>query len=155
MEAREIKGREEDAAQAQRVGAVRPATLDDMPQILVYGAKFYEQSGQPFAFDSKASERFATILIQSSDAQIFISPTGMIGGVLTPAYCSPDWVMAVEMFWWAEKGGLKLLKAFEGWAQDMGANEVRMTSLATLERADGLLRRLSYIPAEISYRKVV
>lgn len=136
-------------------GTIRPARTSDLPKIQEYGQKFHEQSQQPFPFNAEAAERFARIMIENEDAQIFISDTGMIGGVLTPAYVAPNWVMAVELFWWADGGGLKLLYAFENWAKEMGAREIRMTSLAALERADGLLRGLSYAPAEISYRKLI
>ncbi len=152
MEAIEV---EQDLLGQSLGGAIRAAAERDLAVILEYGARFHEHSKQPFPFDPAATENFLRIMIKNDDAQIFVSDTGMIGGVLTPAYCAPNWVMAVELFWWAEKGGLKLLKAFEDWAKDMDANEVRMTSLAALERADGLLKRKSYTPTEISYRKLV
>ncbi|MGB1214785.1 MAG: hypothetical protein ACPG4X_15575 [Pikeienuella sp.] len=134
---------------------IRKATTQDIPGVVDFGARFHAQSQQPFPYDTEAVAEFVGNIIKSPVGAIFLSETGMIGGVLTPAYCAPDWLMAVELFWWAEKGGVKLLKAFEVWAEDMGANEVRMTSLASLERADGLLKRLDYAPTEISYRKLV
>ncbi len=134
---------------------IRKATLDDIPKVVGFGAKFHAQAQQPFPFNREASEQFASALIANDNAEVFISDHGMIGGVLTPAYCAPNWIMAVELAWWAEKGGIKLLKTFEDWARKKGANEVRMTSLAALERADGLLKRLDYAPTEISYRKLV
>lgn len=134
---------------------IRRATLADVPDVVGFGVKFHEQAQQPFPYEVEAATRFAQGLIAGPQGAVFISDTGMIGGVLTPAYCAPNWIMAVELFWWAEQGGLKLLKAFEDWAEEMGANEVRMTSLAALERADGLLKRLEYTPTEISYRKLV
>jgi len=134
---------------------IRRATLADVPQVVAFGKLFHAQSQQPFPYEESAGEQFASGLIENSSSAVFLSETGMIGGVLVPAYCAPDWVMAVELFWWAEGGGIGLLKAFETWASEMEADEVRMTSLASLERADKLLRRLSYTPAEISYRKLI
>lgn len=144
-----------DEESEARGDGIRAATVFDMRKILEYGAKFHAMSRQPFHFDTAAAEKFAHILIKNADSQIFVSDTGMIGGVLTPAFCAPNWVMAVELFWWAEKDGLKLLQAFEDWAAESGAQEVRMTSLDALPRADRLLRECSFEPAEISYRKVI
>ncbi|MEX0319020.1 MAG: hypothetical protein AB3N21_13765 [Ruegeria sp.] len=134
---------------------IRPATIEDMPRLMEYARRFHEQSCQPFPFDEDATARMGEIMIEAPQSTIIIGEAGMIGGALCPAYCAPDWVQAVELFWWAEKGGIALLKAFEDWAQEVGASEVRMTTLAALERADRLLRGLSYEPAEISYRKVL
>jgi GNAT superfamily N-acetyltransferase len=134
---------------------IREATAQDIPTVVEFGERFHAQSQQPFPYDKEAVEGFIGNIISSPSGAIFLSETGMIGGILAPAYCAPDWLMAVELFWWAEKGGVKLLKAFEAWAEDMNANEVRMTSLAALVRAGGLLKRLDYAPTEISYRKLV
>lgn len=94
-------------------------------------------------------------MIESGSGAIIVSDAGFIGGVISPAYCDPKWLIAVELFWWAESGGLRLLRAFEDWASEMGASEIRMTSLASLPRADKLLRCRSYAPTEISYQKVI
>lgn len=132
---------------------MRFATLDDMPRLLAWGEEFHKASGMPCRFDPDAVEAFLAGLIENG--AVIVSDTGMIGGLLSPAYCDPEWIMAVELFWWAEKDGLALLRAFEEWAAENGANEVRMTSLAALPRADGILRRKGYAAAEISYRKVI
>lgn len=132
---------------------IRSATVEDMPRLLAWGKAFHKASGQPFRFDPVAVEGFLTGLM--GNGAVIVSDTGMIGGVLSPAYCDPEWIMAVELFWWAERDGLALLRAFEDWAAERGASEVRMTSLAALPRADGILRRKGYAPAEISYQKVI
>lgn len=134
---------------------IREASAADLPEIERYGRAFHEAAGQPFGFDAPAASAFAQGLIDSPSGVVLVNGSGMIGGALSPAYCAPSWVMAVELFWWAESGGMALLRAFEQWAEDHGAHEVRMTSLASLPRADALLRRKKYMPAEISYRKVL
>lgn len=132
---------------------IRKASEADMPDLLRMGRAFHTASGQPFGFNEDATRAFLSGVM--SGGAILRNDGGMIGGVLAPAYCDPDWVMAVELFWWAESGGIALLRAFEGWAQGAGANEVRMTSLASLDRADRLLKAKGYSVAEISYRKVI
>jgi GNAT superfamily N-acetyltransferase len=132
---------------------MRRAVADDIPRLVEMGEAFHNAAQMPFEYDPAATAQFLAAVIDTG--VVFVSEYGMIGGTLLPAYTNPDWVLAVELFWWASGGGLALLKEFENWAAEQGANEVRMTSLASLERADALLRRKGYAPAEISYRKVI
>lgn len=132
---------------------IRTATIDDIPAVVGMGAKFHAQADLPFAYDPDAFADFAGGLI--GGGVILLSDVGMIGGVVAPAFCGPSYRMAVELFWWAERDGLALLRAFEGWAADQGANEVRLSTLAALPRADALVKRKGYAPNEISYRKVI
>jgi len=132
---------------------VRTASVADIPAIVAMGAKFHAQADLPFTYDADAFADFAHGLIDGGT--IILSDQGMIGGVVAPAFCGPSYLMAVELFWWAKRDGLALLKAFEGWAADQGANEVRLSTLAALPRADALVQRKGYAPNEISYRKVI
>lgn len=134
---------------------IRPATQGDIPALLEMGRVFHAESGMAFRFDERAVEDFLGRMIESDGAVVLMTDRGGIGGVLTPAYCDPAWVYAVELFWWARGDGLALLREFERWAQQAGAAEVRMTSLAALPRADRILRRVGYAPAEVSYSKAV
>ena len=134
---------------------IREATLNDIEQLEPMGRKFHSASGQPHAFNAAASAEFVSRMIESPDAVVFMTDDGFVGGQLVPAYCDPDWIMAVELFWWASGSGLKLLKAFEDWAIYKNANEVRMTSLITLKRAEKILNRKGYHAAEISYTRVI
>lgn len=118
------------------------------------GKAFHAESGMPFNFDADAVASVLTNMIGADSAAILMTERGVIGGLLQPAYCDPEWIYAVELFWWARGDGLALLRAFERWAQQAGAREVRMTSLAALPRADRLLRCVGYEPAEVSYSKV-
>jgi len=109
----------------------------------------------PCGYDPEAIGQLLNGLIASDSACVLIEADGCVGGLLSPAYCDPKWVMAVELFWWAGGSGLRLLRGFEEWAIAAGAQEVRMTSLAALDRADRLLKRKGYAPCEISYTKVI
>lgn len=134
---------------------MNPATMADIPRLVDMGRRFHAQSRMPFGFDPQAVETFLAGMIASDAGTIICGDHGAIGGMLAPAYCDPRWTMAVELFWWAERGGLALLRAFAEWAAAKGAQEVRMTSLAALPRADAVLRRKGYAPTEISYQKVI
>lgn len=134
---------------------MRQATADDIPRLKEFGRRFHALSGVPCRFDDEAVTKLLAGMVEADNAAIIMSENGAIGGVLSPAYCDPQWIMAVELFWWAERDGLALLRAFEEWAVGKGAQEVRMTSLAALPRADGILKRKGYGPIEISYQKVI
>ena len=134
---------------------VRSATLDDIPALLKIGEAFHAAGQLPCAFNLDAMAAVLQTMIEADSAAVLMTDRGVIGGAINPAYCDPSWTYAVELFWWAQGDGLKLLRAFEGWAQQAGAKEVRMTSLAALPRADRLLRCVGYAPAEVSYSKVV
>ena len=133
---------------------IRPADRADIARLLEWGARFHAASGVPCRFDTDAMAVVLAKLIEAGQP-VLMHDHGVIGGVLTPAYCDPAWLIAVEMFWWADRDGLPLLRAFEDEAARRGAQEIRMTSLASLPRADAVLRRKGYAPTEISYSKVI
>ena len=135
---------------------IRQATAADIPLIVEMGRRFVAASGSPIPFTEDGASAFAEALIASPDAALLVSDTGMIGGVIAPAYFNPAWRMAVELAWWAEdRSGLQLLSAFEAWARDMGAQEVRMTTLAAIQGPERILARRGYAPTEISFQKVI
>ena len=135
---------------------VRRATLEDIPDLVDMGRKFHAQSKMLCGFDPVASAGILEGMINSDAATVIRSDSGGIGGILNPAYCDPSWVMAVELFWWADdRQGLKLINEFEKWAKSMNANEVRMTSLQAIPRSAEILDRRGYIRSEISHQKVI
>lgn len=134
---------------------IRPARLEDIPAIVAMGAQFHARWGHAMGYDPDAVTALITGLINSDQGAAFLTDSGMIGGALSPAYCDPEWVMAVELFWWAERDGLALLRAFEEWAAASGAKEVRMTTLAALPRAASIMQRRGYVASEISHSKVI
>lgn len=133
----------------------RSAVANDIPALLDMGRRFHAASQMPFSYDEAAVSSLLDRLIASDTGAVLMSDHGVIGGAIVPAYCDPNWMIAVELFWWAEKGGIPLLRSFEDWAISMNANEIRMTSLASLPRADRLLRVKGYAPCEISYQRIV
>lgn len=133
----------------------REATIADIPALIPWGREFHEASNQAFPFDPEGLDRTLRGMIEAEAATVIMHDHGVIGGILSPVYCAPAWVMAVELFWWAEKDGMQLLRAFEAWAEARGANEVRMTTLTNLPTADAILRRKGYAASEISYSKVI
>lgn len=135
---------------------IREAVAGDVPAIVAMGARFHEKGGIVAPYSHEATAEFVRDLIEAPQGVVFIGKAGMIGGALAPTYCADDWPMAVELFWWSEGGeGLRLLDAFETWGADMGAKEIRMTTLAGLAKAEQILSRRGYAPAEAIHRKAV
>jgi hypothetical protein len=131
----------------------RLATEEDIPAIVEMGRAFHEMAAVPMGYSQDAISRLVQSMIDHPDAVVIMSDTGVIGGQILPAYCDPEWKIAVELFWWANGGGMKLLRAFEGWAKDIGAHEIRMSSMAALPRAERILTLAGYRPAELSFSK--
>lgn len=134
---------------------IRDASNGDIPQLLEWARKFHGISGIHAPFDDESVSGLLGRMIESPTAVVLKSETGAIGGMIIPAYCAPNWSIAVELFWWADRDGLRLLRAFELWAAEVGAQEVRMTSLAAQPRATEILSRRGYAAAEISHSKVI
>lgn len=135
---------------------IRRAEPGDIPALVEMGRRFHEASGIAAPYCEQATGAFLKGLMGSPDGAVFITEGGMIGGVIAPAYCTTEWKMAVELFWWAEdRQGIRLLGEFERWAAEKGANEVRMTTLSGLEAAERILERRGYAPREISHTKVI
>lgn len=133
---------------------MRQATPEDLGRILLMGRAFHEAAGNPFEYDPEATGK--AILDMMRTGCVLVTERGMIGGILAPTWCQPDWKVAVELFWWSEDGtGRQLLRGFEDWAREQGANEIRMTTLAGLEVADKVLGRAGYDRREASYTKVI
>lgn len=135
---------------------IRSATPDDIPAIVEMGRRFYCKAGLPGEYSDQAMAHFVDGLIRHG--VVLIGARSMLGGVIAPVYCAPDWWQAVEMFWWSEdRRGIDLLAAFEAWARERGANEVRMSSVQASrgEAVGRVLARLGYETAETSYSKRV
>lgn len=134
---------------------IRPATLDDAMHCATLGLKFINAAGMPPATIEQCVE-FCVRMIPLDIAGVFVSPQGVIAGVVTPLYYNPNWTQAVELWWWAEDGnGLRLLEAFETWAWSKGADDINMSTLAhfTPKGVDKLLARRGYELRDQTYRK--
>ena len=85
---------------------------------------------------------------------------GALGGVCVPD-CHRECMVASEFFWYVKPehrgGGIRLLKAFEKWAREQGADRIIMTHLAD-SMPEGLKKlyiRLGYEELETNYIKEV
>lgn len=110
---------------------IREATAEDIPGIVAHGRKFHAMSPHVTLgeYDPIAVARMLQFMIEHDDALLLTNGTGAIGGVMAPVYFHPQNRLMEESFWWAEKGGRDLLKAFVERAREMGASAVLLSTL--------------------------
>jgi len=135
----------------------RLAGPDDIPQLLVWGRKFYEMSSwSDFPFDEEKVEVVLLEMMEDPDSVIIMHDKGMIGGYMMTPFFSNNWA-AQEMFWYAEDGGEELLRAFEAWGYVEGASRISMAGLGG--KREKAIRRLyesqGYTPAETFFTRKV
>lgn len=133
---------------------IRPATPEDLRDLLDMSKRFHAQTGSMSGFDPDHAG--ALLLGWMQTGIVLRSAKGFIAGMVAPAFCDPSWKIAIEAAWWSEdRRGLDLLKGFEDAAKAQGANEVRMTSICSLPTAATVLARRGYTATEISHAKVL
>lgn len=129
------------------VSDLRAATAADIPQVIDWiEALACAVDGPQRVCRIRTGETLAG-LIASADGIVLVSDGGFIAGCITQTVISPDPV-AVELGWYAtDRSGLRLLRAFEGWARDRGATLIKMSCNGGA--AQRLLERAGYRVAEI------
>ena len=135
---------------------IREAVAEDIPEIVGMLARLAEASGALGKFSKKAAKVAVIRQIEDKDRVLFRSDKGLIAGTIVIPWNSPDWLMAFEMWWWAEDGQwMALLRKLEQWARQQGAGEVRIfTKIGPQsKRINAVFRRSGYGPREICYRK--
>jgi GNAT superfamily N-acetyltransferase len=139
---------------------IRPATENDLPDIIRMGREFVAQLPLKFPF---SPERAETIVRGAmADGGVFVADVGplvgMIGLIAHPHFfCEAR--AAQEMFWWVEPGhrgsGIagQLLDTASGWAKERGC---QMLNMVCVDELDGkavakMYERRGFVPLERSY----
>lgn len=144
---------------------IRPATIDDIPEITRLGEIFHSQAGWseiPYSVEDCAAslsafmESDAFICLVADDGEI----TGMISGVVSPVYFNRSHLSGEELFWWVsdkapQMTGIRLLQALEEEAREIGCKTWQMKSLFRLndDRMPQFYERLGYRASERSFIK--
>ena len=141
---------------------VRPATEADLDQLVKMGERFAGWAHQPFDAD-KVRDVLLGAITKPEQVVLVYERSGTIeGGIMGIVY--PPWtsnavLWAVELAWWVDparrgSAGIRLLQAFEVWAQEHGAVSVSMSAFASLHSTAGpLLTRMGYRPTEHVYMR--
>lgn len=141
---------------------MRIATLDDVPEITEMALKFLEVSGYKDFGDKDTIVNLILGIINSSPSEkiILVQPSvGFISGVATPflfGKCS----LATEIAWWVNEDkrgsgeGLKLLGAFEYWAQHIA--DCKLISMSSLNKeVEKYYKKNGYKLYERAYMKIL
>lgn len=147
------------AARARQLGGfvIRRAEVADIPELVGMGRRFLAMSPHSGMgeFDAEAVARVLRFMIESPTSLVLTNGDGAIGGVQAPLYFDPSRTMMEESFWWAEKGGRDLLKAFQKESALMGSHYLMLSTLEN-DRShliDRLVSAMGYRPLERRYVK--
>lgn len=139
-----------------------------MPQLVELGRKFFAYA--PYAaaieFDPEDMERGLLNVFEHGVALVADNDGEILGGLMAmavPMWSQPSIRIAVELAWWVEEKhrnglvGLKLLRAFEAWAEDNDLRFIAMSDLvlAGQKPVGDTLHRLGYQLMERSHVKVM
>lgn len=144
---------------------IREATLDDIPQMLVMGQRFFTAAGWDdiASYDPDSMERTMRFLIEGDSGVIFVLDddglVGMAGAMVNPFYFNASHLTGSELFWWVEPehrghGGL-LFDNLEAWAAGKGVQTFAFVAVDRLKpKVMGRLYEMrGYRASEHSYIK--
>ena len=144
---------------------VREATPDDDFDILVLTRQFMREAPHFFKFNKERCSNFLLRVGSSPDMVAFVSEdedgiNGFILGLYTD-HAFNDAKVAAELGWFMTKdkrGGtqaIRLVKAFEQWAKDIGAEYVAMCDIIGLSDLANLYDRSGYSLTERTFMKEI
>ena len=128
---------------------VSVADARDVPRIVDMIEALRAAVHGPIPVDRAWTARTVSKLIGDPAGCVLVTEGGFIAGLIQPTIISPAPV-AKELGWWASDGsGLRLLRAFEAWAKEQGADLVQLSTAPSGPD----LERLGYQAAELAWVK--
>lgn len=142
---------------------IRTATPDDVFDILILAKEFSKEAPSSHKWNKDKTEQFLLSSFHNTNMEIFVIDVdgeieGALVGLLSELYMSHT-VQATELAWFVSKdyrgkpASLRLMKAFEKWAKESGANQVGMGDIEGISSLENLYNRLGYERAETVYLK--
>jgi len=143
---------------------VRLATEDDLFDVMVLAKEFCKEAPEAYVWDR---EKMETVIRQAIEEPNFVllvsepSPgevSGVLLGVCSEMYMSRVKV-ATELAWFVSKESrgartsLGLLKMFEEWASEVGADYVVMGDIKGVADLSSFYTKMGYSPSETTYIK--
>lgn len=129
---------------------IRPAGEADIPRIIDMVERLVQAVNGPQRVCRIKTGETLSGLIHSPDGLVMVSDHGFIAACITQTVISPD-PIAMELGWFADRGGLALLRAFEEWADTKGATLKKMSCNGGAAQA--ILAGQGYRPAEEAWVK--
>ena len=142
---------------------IRTATPDDVFDILILAKEFSKEAPSSHKWNKDKTEQFLLSSFHNTNMEIFVIDVdgeieGALVGLLSELYMSHT-VQATELAWFVSKdyrgkpASIRLMKAFEKWAKESGANQVGMGDIEGISSLENLYNRLGYERAETVYLK--
>jgi GNAT superfamily N-acetyltransferase len=142
---------------------IRTATPDDVFDILILAKEFSKEAPKTHKWNKEKTEQFLLSAFHNTNMEIFVIDVGgeiegALVSLLSELYMSHT-VQATELAWFVSKdyrgktASLRLIKHFEKWAKENGANQVGMGDIEGISSLEKLYNRLGYERAETVYLK--
>lgn len=144
---------------------IRKAVEADKVEFAFLAKKFLKESKYPFSLDmDKLLESFGAAINNQDFAVLVMEDDGdlvgmLVGGVAQPLF-SLDRV-ATELAWFVlpehrdSRHSIKLLKAYEDWAEEVNCKFVTMVDIHTLNDLTALYERKGYSLTEKTFVKEI
>lgn len=145
---------------------VRYATADDVPQLAILAGHFLREScyadmftlGEDGIRDALAGMVANGVVLVAERNGVAV---GLLAGTMSAVWFAPDTKVATELAWWvspdvrgSSPAAVRLVREFEQWAGEQGADYVVMSDIVSLESpAASMLSRLGYRTVERSHLK--
>lgn len=143
---------------------IRRASSADLPQLVLMGSRFFDESGYSdvTSLDPESVITTLTGMIENSDAVLLVVESGneligMAGALIYPFYFNLQHRTSQEIFWWVDpehRGiGGRLFDAMRDEIKAKGAQSLSMIALESLN-PDGVgayYRRKGLRPSERSF----
>ena len=142
---------------------IRPMVEDDIFDVLILAKEFSKEAPKSHKWDKDKTNKFLYSALETPSMQVFVIEsngelTGAIVGILTEMFMSNK-IVATELAWFVSKeargtpASIKLVKTFENWAKQNGANYTIMGDFKGITDLDYLYSRMGYEAAETAYMK--
>ena len=137
----------------------------DLLDVLILAKEFSREAPKSHKWDSNKTSQFLKDCLDSPQYQIFISETDgeVTGGIvcdITEMLMSYTKV-ATELAWFVSRdargktSSIKLVKAYEAWAKENGADYIIMGDIKGIGDLGRLYKRMNYSAVETAYMKEV
>jgi len=141
---------------------IREATREDIPALLECAKNFHAECPDMCSYDWSRVEEMLLACIRSDDRCVFVidvdgKAVGGIVGMLSLLWTSGE-LAASELAWFTNKeyrglGGLKLLRAFEDWAESQDVDLILVADLYGVTDLSNLYERRGYTRTETTYSR--
>lgn len=147
---------------------IRPATPDDMSDIVRLAHSFFASASVGHHIDSDTVSIIATAehLMNAGNSCLLLAEVdgdviGMAGATVYPFHFNMNYTVGHELLWWVEAehrgvgAGPKLFQAMEQWAKDKGATYMIMASQPNLDgnRTARFFERNGYTPIDQNFMR--